>query len=213
MSYLDLTALAQARAVTEPFDYVVVPDFITASQQSTAIENFPKIEHGGSYPLSSVDIPSPFQDLLDELDSPAFEQVIERKFNVELKGKPKLFSLRGICRNKDGKIHTDSKEKIITVLLYINKPWTGKGGRLRMLKSHNLNDYVDEVAPDVGTLLIFRRSDNSFHGHEPFDGKRCSIQLNWLTTDNRRLFQTLRHQLSAIFKKFQSTKKTNQDNL
>jgi len=205
MSYLDLTALEQARAVTEPFDYVVVPDFITASQQSRAIENFPSISHGGSYPLASVDIPPPFQELLDEMDSPAFEQEVERKFNVDLKGKPKLFSLRGMCRNKDGRIHTDSKEKIITVLLYINKPWTSTGGRLRMLKSDNLNDYVDEVAPDVGTLLIFRRSDNSFHGHEPFEGKRCSIQLNWLTTENRKLFQTIRHQISAIFKKFQTT--------
>jgi SM-20-related protein len=209
MSYLDFTALEQARAVTKPFEYVVVPDFITASQQSRAIENFPNIEHGGSYPLSSVDIPSPFQELLDELDSPAFEQAIERKFNVDLKGKPKLFSLRGICRNKDGKIHTDSKEKIITVLLYINERWTNQGGRLRLLKSDNLNDYVDEVAPDVGTLLIFRRSDNSFHGHEPFDGKRCSVQLNWLTTENRKLFQTVRHQISAIVKKFQTAGKAN----
>ncbi len=202
MGYLDLAALEQTPAVNDPFDYVVVTDFIQPAQQADAIENFPEIPQGGSYPLSSLDINPAFQSLLDEMDSPAFEKAIENKFNVDLQGKPKLFSLRGVCRSKDGRIHTDSKEKIITVLLYINEPWPHAGGRLRLLKSQNLDDYVDEVAPDAGTLLIFRRSDNSFHGHEPFDGKRCSIQLNWLTTENRRTFQTIRHKLSAIVKKF-----------
>lgn len=201
MGYLDIAALERTPAVNNPFDYVVVPDFISGPQQSAAIKNFPEIRQGGSYPLSSLDINPQFQSLLDELDSPAFEHAIEKKFNVDLKEKPKLFSLRGICRNKDGKIHTDSKDKIITVLLYINENWANKGGRLRLLKSQNLNDYVDEVAPDAGTLLIFRRSDNSFHGHEPYDGKRCSIQLNWLTANNRKQFQTMRHQFSALLKK------------
>ncbi len=202
MGYLDIAALEKTPAVKDPFHYVVVPDFIQSTQQAEAIENFPDIPQGGSYPLPSLDINPAFQSLLDEIDSSVFEKAVEKKFGVDLQGKPKLFSLRGICRNKDGKIHTDSKEKIITVLLYINEPWTSSGGRLRLLKSKNLDDYVDEVAPDAGTLLIFRRSDNSFHGHEPFDGKRCSIQLNWLTTENQKVFQTIRHQISAIMKKF-----------
>ena len=201
MGYLDFAALEQAPAVTDPFEYVVVSDFIIGSQHSTVIENFPDIRQGGSYPLSNLDLTQNFQDLIDELDSPAFQSAIERKFNIDLSGKPKLFSLRGICRKKDGRIHTDSKDKIITVLLYINEDWTATGGRLRLLKSNNLDDYVDEIAPDAGKLLIFRRSDNSLHGHAPFEGKRCSIQLNWLTTDNRKHFQTMRHRFSALLKK------------
>ncbi len=200
MSFLDIDALQRATPVSDPFNYVVVPEFIRTSRQSQAIDSFPQISQGGSFPLISLALNPAFNSLLEELDGEAFEQAVEEKFGVELKGKPKLFSLRGYCRSKDGKIHTDSKEKIITVLLYINHEWTEPGGRLRLLKSNNLNDYVDEVAPDNGTLLIFRRSDNSFHGHEPFEGKRCSIQLNWLTTDQRRRFQTMRHSLSAKLK-------------
>ena len=73
-----------------------------------------------------------------------------------------------ILQKKDGSIHTDSKTKIITVLLYLNEAWDAAGGRLRLLRSGtDLENYVAELPPSNGTLLIFRRSDNSWHGHKP----------------------------------------------
>ena len=41
---------------------------------------------------------------------------------------------------------------------------------------------IAEVPPLAGTLLAFRRSENSWHGHKPFDGLRRAIMLNWMTT-------------------------------
>jgi len=93
-----------------------------------------------------------------------------------------MFTVRGECRATDGKIHTDSATKIITVLLYMNEKWDTDGGRLRILRNGaDLDDYVEEVPPHGGTLLAFRRSENSWHGHQPFDGPRRAIQMNWVT--------------------------------
>ena len=113
-----------------------------------------------------------------------------------------MYSLRGYCRPTDGKIHTDSKDKIITVLLYLNDGWQQPGGRLRLLKTgDSLKDFAAEVPPDNGTLLVFKRSENSWHGHESFEGVRRSIQMNWMTSEGSKGFHKLRHQISARVKK------------
>ena len=67
--------------------------------------------------------------------APEFQATIAEKFEVDLVDKPKMYSLRGYTRSKDGRIHTDSKDKIITVLLYLNENWSQEGGKLRVLRS------------------------------------------------------------------------------
>ncbi len=201
MPLLNIDLLKQAGLRTSPFEYTVVPNFLSVGALQEIVASYPALK-GGSYPLDSVDVPPPVQALVDEMDGPQFEKAIENKFDVALKGHPKMYSLRGFCRSKDGKIHTDSKDKIITVLLYLNQDWKEEGGKLRMLRGgDDLNDYTEEVPPDNGTLLAFRRSDNSWHGHGPFEGKRCSIQMNWMTSEGARGFHKLRHSISAKVKK------------
>ena len=62
-------------------------------------------------------------------------------------------------------------------------------------------DIIVEVPPVAGTLLAFKRSDNSWHGHEPFAGERRVIQFNWLTSQGNRQIAMLRHHTSASFKR------------
>lgn len=202
MTHLDIQRLKQAELRQEPFTYTVVPGFLRPEPLEQVIDTYPDISRGGSYPLDSLEVPDALKSVIDELDGPAFEQAIEEKFDVDLAGRPKMYSLRGYCRSTDGKIHTDSKDKIITVLLYLNQDWPHKGGKLRMLRSgDNLEDFAEEVPPDDGTLLVFRRSDNSYHGHGAFDGVRRSIQMNWMVSEGKRGFHKFRHNLSAKFKK------------
>ncbi len=205
MSMLNIAALKNATLRSDPFEYTIVPGFISDEIVTRIIESYPDILKGGSFPLDSVAVNGPLQSLIEELDGTDFEQAIEEKFDVALKGQPKMYSLRGYCRNKDGKIHTDSKDKIITVLLYLNRNWSENGGKLRMLRGgKDLNDYAEEVPPDNGTLLIFRRSDKSWHGHGPYDGVRRSIQMNWMVSEGRKGLHALRHKLSAKVKKLGS---------
>lgn len=201
MVQLNIDLLKTAKLRTVPFEYTIVPGFLPTESLSEIIGSYPSLK-GGSYPLDSIEVPSTVQSLIDQMDGPEFERAIEEKFDVNLKGQPKMYSLRGYCRPTDGKIHTDSKDKIITVLLYLNDDWAHEGGKLRMLRNGtDLEDFAEEVPPDNGTLLVFKRSDRSWHGHGPFEGKRCSIQMNWMVSEGARGFHKLRHSLSATMKK------------
>lgn len=202
MSELNIAALEEAPLRTDPFEYIIVPGFLSEETLTEIENNYPDIMKGGSYPLDSVVLSRPVQALIEAMDGPEFEAAVEKKFNVPLKGQPKMYSLRGYCRRTDGKIHTDSKDKIITVLLYLNRDWREAGGKLRLLKGgDNLDDYAEEVPPDNGTLLVFRRSDRSWHGHGPFEGVRRSVQMNWMVSEGRKGFHAFRHRLSAKVKK------------
>jgi SM-20-related protein len=202
MTHLNLAALRSAELVQDPFEFTVVPGFLGADSLKHINETYPPIAKGGSYPIESLTDAEVVLDVINELDGAEFQAAVAEKFDVDLSGRPKMYSLRGHTRAKDGQIHTDSKDKIITVLLYLNEDWQHDGGKLRLLRSgNNVDDFVAEVAPDNGTLLIFKRSDTSWHGHHPFEGPRRSLQMNWMVDEGKRGFHRVRHKLSAAVKR------------
>lgn len=202
MSLLNLDKLRGATVHTDPYEYVVVPGFLSPETVSRINATYPKIEKGGSYPIESLEGTMAIKAVIDELDGKAFEELIAEKFGVELDGRPKMYSLRGYTRAKDGSIHTDSKDKIITVLVYLNENWQQPGGRLRILRDgDNVDNFAAEVPPDNGTLLVFKRSEKSWHGHHPFEGQRRSLQMNWMTSAGSKGFHAFRHKVSAAIKK------------
>ena len=201
-SCFDLAAFRATPLVTEPFCHLIVPGFIERSALERINADYPKITERGSFPVGEVAHGPAFQALLDELEGDAFRVAFEEKFGLELSGRPTTTTVRGRCGAGDGKIHTDSTGKIITALLYVNPHWEDKGGRLRLLRSAtDLNDIIVEVPPVEGTLLAFKRANNSWHGHEPFIGERRVIQFNWVTSEGNRQIAMLRHHASASFKR------------
>ncbi|MGB6536959.1 MAG: 2OG-Fe(II) oxygenase [Xanthobacteraceae bacterium] len=200
--YLRLETLRATPLVGDPFPHLVVPGFVSDAGLSAVNADYPDISSSGSFPSDQVAFGPAFQTLLDELESDEFRETFEQKFTLDLSGKPTITTVRGRCDAADGKIHTDSKTKIITVLIYMNEYWDNAAGRLRLLRSaHDLNDIIVEVPPVAGTLLAFKRSDNSWHGHESFSGERRVIQFNWLTSAGNRQIAMLRHQASAVLKR------------
>ena len=112
-----------------------------------------------------------------------------------------MITVRGRSDGKDGRIHTDSPTKLITLLLYMNPVWDEKGGRLRLLRgADDLDDFVAEVAPLAGTMVAFRRSDSEFHGHRPHRGERRVVQLNWVTAPKIVRREIARHRWPAWLK-------------
>ncbi len=201
-NYLRLEAFRATPLVTEPFQHLIVPGFIGPAALAAINADYPNISSSGSFPVDQVSFGPAFQTLLDELESDEFRAAFEEKFGIDLSGRPTVTTVRGRCDGGDGKIHTDSTSKIITVLIYTNETWDRAGGRLRLLRSaHDLNDIIVEVPPVSGTMLAFKRSDNSWHGHEPFAGERRVIQFNWLTSQGNRQIAMLRHHTSASFKR------------
>ena len=202
MGLLKLDTLEKTPLVTDPYEYVVVEDFLDEGAMGQVLGGFPDMPNPGSFPLSELEVGEGLQALFDALDGPEFRKAVEDKFGLELEGKPTMFTLRGRCDARDGRIHTDSKKKIVTVLLYLNEGWQEEGGRLRLLKNgEDLNAVAAEVSPRFGTLLVFRRSDRSFHGHEQYVGPRKVIQMNWVVSDKVAAWEQLRHRISATAKR------------
>jgi hypothetical protein len=201
---LKLEEFRRKPLVRDPFEYMILNDFVDKYALDEARVSYPEVPGPGSHPPGTLKIEGAFQDLMNELQGPAFQEAVEEKFDIDLSSRPTMYTVRGFCRERDGKIHTDSKTKLITVLLYMNDDdWPNDGGRLRILRNGtDLENFVDEVTPKGGTLVVFKRSDNSWHGHHPFSGKRRAIQLNWVTDQSVVEREQGRHGFSARLKSF-----------
>ena len=199
---LDIDALKAVLLTREPFEFFVVPGFVRAEARAKINADYPKITQGGSFPAAQLSYGPAFREFLSDLESDEFREAFEEKFGLDLAGRPTTITVRGQCSPKDGRIHTDTQSKIITILIYMNAAWEHAGGRLRLLRSaDNLDDMILEAPPVEGTLLAFKRADNSWHGHKPFAGERRVIQFNWVTSEGDRKLAMLRHHVSAPFKR------------
>ena len=198
---LDLARLRRTPLNRDPFDFVVVEGFVDAAELPTVLADFPAIARPGSFPADRLGGGPAFARLLRALEDAPLRRAIEEKFAIDLEGRPTMVTVRGQGDARDGRIHTDSASKIITLLLYMNPVWELPEGRLRLLRgADDLEDFVLEVAPVAGTMLAFRRSAASFHGHRPHQGDRRVVQLNWVTDAAVVRREAARHRWSARWK-------------
>ena len=201
LAALDIDRFSATPIAPAPFDHVIVPGFIRADALPRLNADFPPIAKGGSYPPEVLRYGPAFAALIEEIEGDAMRRAFEKKFGIALDGKPVMITVRGHTRAKDGRIHTDSKTKLLTALIYFNDDWGAEGGRLRLLRSPgNLDDFAAEVPPDKGTLLAFRCTENAWHGHKPFVGPRRTIQVNWVTSEDVKRREIARHSFSARVK-------------
>jgi SM-20-related protein len=201
LTLLDIERLRATPLCRDPFEFVVVEDFVRAEHQPALVADFPLVRHHGSFPLGALSVGAVFDRFAAELEGEELRGAIEEKFAIDLEGRPTMITVRGQSDGKDGGIHTDSATKLITLLVYLNPVWEEASGRLRMLRgADDLSEYAAEVAPVAGTMVAFRRSAVSFHGHHPHKGERRSLQLNWVTDSGVVRRELGRHRWSARLK-------------
>ena len=201
MQLLDKNQLNLAKVDNNFFPYFHVENALSNFLNSSdLVKDFPYIDSGGSFPSDNLK-EGDIKKLVEELEGDEFKAILENKLGVNLKDAEVITTLRGFSRFKDGKIHTDSQSKIVTVLLYLNKNWDNEIGNLRLLKKNNhLDNYIQEISSEYGNLVAFKVTDNCWHGFMPFEGKRLSIQLNYIYPKSLNIHK-IRHKLSASFKK------------
>ena len=201
MQLLDKNQLNLAKVDNNFFPYFHVENALSNFLDSSdLVKDFPDINSGGSFPSDNLK-EGDIKKLVEELEGDEFKAILENKLGVNLKDAEVITTLRGFSRFKDGKIHTDSQSKIVTVLLYLNKDWDNEIGNLRLLKKNNdLDNYIQEISSEYGNLVAFKVTDNCWHGFMPFEGKRLSIQLNYIYPKSLNIHK-IRHKLSASFKK------------
>ncbi|OJT95004.1 MAG: hypothetical protein BGN82_11470 [Alphaproteobacteria bacterium 65-7] len=199
---IDLEAFEAAPVAREPFAYAMVPHFVKAGAMAAINADYPLVIHPGSFPLPTLKYGPAFAALIAAIQGPDFTRLVEKKLGVDLGGRPTMVTARGVSAARDGQIHTDSRTKLITVLIYMNNAWEAKTGRLRLLRGPgNLEDVIAEVPPEEGTMLIFQNAPNAWHGFHAFEGPRRVIQLNWVTGMDVVRREQFRHRVSAFFKR------------
>jgi hypothetical protein len=199
---LDLDRFRATGLIQEPFAFLVAPGFVSRAAAEAAADTFPAPDLPGVLPAPRDAPDTPFGHLLLALRSPEVTAAFAEKFGLALSTDTLLVTLRARTRPFDGAIHTDSVTKRVTALIYLNTDWDATGGRLRLLRGPNdIDDMIAEVPPEAGTLIAFRRSSQSWHGHKAYDGVRRSIMLNWMIDAATARREGRRHAVSAGFKR------------
>jgi hypothetical protein len=199
---IDLEAFEAATVAREPFPFAMVPRFVKPDAMTAINADYPLVAHPGSFPLPTLTYGPAFAHFIAAIQGAEFTRMVEQKLGVDLKGRPTMVTARGVSAARDGQIHTDSRTKLVTVLIYMNNAWEAKTGRLRLLRGPtDLDDVIAEVPPDEGTLLVFRNDPNAWHGFHAFEGPRRVIQLNWVTDMGVVRREQTRHRISAFFKR------------
>ncbi|HEY1962537.1 MAG TPA: 2OG-Fe(II) oxygenase [Rhizomicrobium sp.] len=199
---VNFEALRTCEPARDPFPYLIVPRFVREDALDAIEADFPEVRHRGSFPLGSLQYGPCFAELIAGLTGAEMMEIVEQKFGMNLRSRPTTVTVRGQSDTADGHIHTDSKSKLVTLLLYTNREWECREGRLRLLRSRNdLDDYAAEVPEEPGTLVLFKNTPNAWHGFKAFVGPRRVIQVNWVTDDTVARRETARHRLSAVVKR------------
>ena len=114
MKLINNEKLSKARVNKEFFPFFCVENiFLDNIDTQSVIDDFPSISDGGSFHVSSVSSGKLIKQLVYELESNEIKAILEKQFKVNLDEAKVATTLRGYSRKKDGKIHTDSKTKIL----------------------------------------------------------------------------------------------------
>lgn len=180
---LDLDRLESAKPETDPFPFLVVSRFLRSEAVPLVMADFPAVFEPRNHEVAAFSHGPAFDQLLQELSAPEFVGLLGEKLGVgDLETLPQNVTVRAMCEASDGNVHRDHWSKCVTLLLYPNIGWEAEGGRLRFLRSKDIDDYAAEVVPADGTMLAFRRNARSYHGHHPHVGPRKVVQVSWLRT-------------------------------
>jgi len=202
---IDAARLDGCQLQLQPFAFLVARGQLPLAAADVLERDFPRYESAGFFPYQPEDCGPAIVACVDALTSAAFARALGEKLGIaQLDTLPTLVTICRHLNKRHGTIHTDSRSKVATALLYLEPEWPhGSAGSLRFLTRIDSIDALaaPEIAPVYGTIAAFRRADNSFHGHLPFEGERRVIQVAWLTSLEEVERKTKRGRFSRLLKK------------
>lgn len=174
----------------DPYPFLVAHDILATDKQRELSTDYPTYTEAGYFPYSEEECGPAVRKLVEEITSPDVAELLGSKLGIEhLSQYPTLVSICRSLNRRHGTIHTDSRSKIATALVYMNDDWEkSSAGCLRFLDgSDNIDKTLaPEVTPLYGWFAMFKRTDNSFHGHLPYEGERRVIQIAWIVNEDEK---------------------------
>jgi hypothetical protein len=193
------------REARAPFAYLIATGTVDEDAHVALREGFPAAKQAGFIPHEPADCGAQLNQLIAEITAPTIANALGERLGVpQMSNFPVLVTICTRLNKRHGTIHTDSRSKIASALLYLNEDWVpGSAGSLRLLANDKDIESLltPEIPPIYGTLVAFRRADNSYHGHLPFEGERRVIQFAWLADQDALERKTQRGHMQRLFKR------------
>jgi Rps23 Pro-64 3,4-dihydroxylase Tpa1-like proline 4-hydroxylase len=178
-------ALAREFATAAPFRHIVLDGSLDIDRRE--IESFPGLgwphwrelgdtyQHGKRTCQDRSVIPSPWGELIDELNSPPFLRLLERITGIAKLIPDPYLEGGGLHLSAAGGIlapHTDfhlygrlGLYRRLNVLVYLNPDWApGDGGVLTLAHAHHPERGRRQIEPAWGRIVAFETNDVSVHG-------------------------------------------------
>lgn len=180
----DLPRLARAFAGGDPFDHVVIDNFLTEDLARAVVAEFPATAEDGwcryHNPIEQKFARNAFegmpmtQRVVDMLQSPQFVDVMSRLSGIpDLESDPHLHGAGLHYHPRGGKLdmHLDyglhpvtGKERRLNLILYLNEAWNEAWGGHLELWDASFTECRRRVAPHFNRAALFKTSDASYHG-------------------------------------------------
>lgn len=182
MPVLDLDAIADAQRFRHPYPFFYGGGAVRREYTDPLAASFPNLRNPGYLTLQDDSLTGAFGEMIATLQSESFADLVSDMLQFDLSHRPTLITVMNLCPRSAGRIHTDSKSKLATILIYLNREWpAGHQGCVRALYGpDSLNEFAIETPPLFGNFFGFVRSEHSWHGHLPYAGPRRVVQLTWL---------------------------------
>ena len=94
---LDLERFRSTPLTREPFEFLIVPEFVKAEARAVIETDYPEVTRPGSFPLREVTYGAAFAKLIEEMRSDEFRKAFEEKFSINLANRPDMITVRGRC--------------------------------------------------------------------------------------------------------------------
>ena len=111
-----------------PFPHIVSSDVLPPARRADLDRDFPDISITGFVAPDDYPAGDAFKELVADVTSPEFSELLGRKFGIDLASKPTLVTVRKWSEAAAGRPHTDGADKVVTALVYLNDDWDSQAG-------------------------------------------------------------------------------------
>src|SRR5438045_9182521 len=97
VSMLDLERFRTTPLTREPFEFLIVPEFVKSEARAAIDKDYPEVARAGRFPLREVTYGPAFAKLIEEMRSEECRKELEAKFDVDLRNRSDMCNLQGRC--------------------------------------------------------------------------------------------------------------------